>query len=367
MKFNVRDEVLRIQAYVAGKPISEVKRELGLEKVVKLASNENPLGCSPKVKDTLRNVVEETFLYPDANNFDLKRTLSKYLGINEREIFCGAGSDSLIRVICNTLINSEDENIIGEITFPRYETNIELMGGKVIKVPMKEMKLDLEGMVNEITPKTKTIWFCNPNNPTGSTFGASEIKELLNKIPKSVYVIMDEAYVEYVSREDYPNSIELLKEYENIIILRTFSKAYGLASLRVGYGIAHEELVEYFNRVVNSFDVNLYAQAAAVEALNDIEFLSYVKLFNKNQREYLEKEFGKMGLDYVKSDANFIMVNVKCDDKKFFNYLLQNGYIIRPGYLLGCPEWMRISIGKENENKELIKLMKKYLNENIGK
>ncbi|EGT3614701.1 histidinol-phosphate transaminase [Clostridium perfringens] len=361
MRFKVREEVLRIEKYVAGKPISEVKRELGLEKVVKLASNENPLGCSPKVKEALRNLVEETFLYPDANNFELKKSLAKCLGVNESQIFCGAGSDSLIKVLCSTLINPGDENIIGEITFPRYETNIELMGGNVIKVPMKDMKLDLEGMVNKVTSKTKTIWFCNPNNPTGSSFGINDIRKLLNKIPRSVYIIMDEAYVEYVSRDDYPNSLELLKEYENIIILRTFSKAYGLASLRVGYGVAREELVDYFNRVVNSFDVNLYAQVAAVEALKDREFLDTVKKFNKKQRDYLEQEFDNMGLKYVKSDANFIMVNVKCDDKNFFNYLLQNGYIIRPGYLLGCPEWMRISIGKEEENRELISLMKNYL------
>lgn len=365
MSFKVRDEVLRIEKYVAGKPISEVKRELGLEKVVKMASNENPLGCSPKVKTALIELVEETFLYPDANNFELKNILAKKLGVKENQVFCGAGSDSLIRVLCNTLINQGDENIIGEITFPRYETNIELMGGKVIKVPMKNMKLDLEEMVSKITDKTKTIWFCNPNNPTGSTFGINDIRGLLKMIPTSVYIIMDEAYVEYVSRADYPDSLELLKEYENIIILRTFSKAYGLASLRVGYGIAREELVDYFNRVVNSFDVNLYAQVGAVAALKDNEFLDKVKIFNREQREYMENAFKDMRLEYVKSDANFIMVNVKCDDKKFFNYLLQNGYIIRPGYLLGCPGWMRISIGKEEENKELIKLMKVYLGNNL--
>lgn len=365
MKFKVRDEVLRIEKYVAGKPVSEVKRELGLEKVVKLASNENPLGCSPKVKEGLKKLVDETFLYPDANSFELKSLLAENLGVSENQIFCGAGSDSLIKVICNTLINPEEENIVGEVTFPRYETNIELMGGKVIKIPLKDMKLDLEEMVNAITPNTRTIWFCNPNNPTGNSFGIEDIKELLDRIPKSVYIIMDEAYVDYVSREDYPDSIELLNKYENLIVLRTFSKAYGLASLRVGYGVARKELVDYFNRVVNSFDVNLYAQVAAVEALKDKEFLEVVKDFNKKQRDYLEQEFENMGLKYVKSDANFILVNVKCDDKKFFNYLLQNGYIIRPGYLLGYPQWMRISIGKEYENKELIRLMKSYLEENL--
>lgn len=361
MNFRVRDEVLKLKNYVVGKTVSEVKREFNLESVFKMSFNENPLGCSPKVKEVIRNSGDEIFLYPDANSFDLRKVLSEKLGVNQNQVFCGAGSDSLIRVICNTLINHGDENIIGEITYPRYETNIELMGGKVIKIPMKDMKLDLEEMVNSITDKTKTIWICNPNNPTGSALGINNIKELLKRVPSSVYIIMDEAYLEYVSREDFPDSLELLKEYENMIIIRTFSKAYGLASLRVGYGIARKELVDYFNRVMSSFEVNFYAQVGAIAALKDKEFLEKVKRFNKEQRDYMENAFEDMGLEYVKSDANFIMVNIKCDDKSFFYYLLQNGYIVRPGYLLDCPGWMRISIGREKENKKLLKVMKNYL------
>lgn len=362
MDYKVREEVLRIEKYVAGKPISEVKRELGLEKVVKLASNENPLGCSPKAKEALRNLVDETYLYPDAVSFELKSEIGKYLGVRPDQIFCGAGSDSLIRVLCNTLLERDDESIVADITFPRYETNTVLMGAKCVKIPMKNLGLDIEAMVDAITPKTKIIWFCNPNNPTGTIFTEQDLMNVLDRIPKNVYIVMDEAYCEYVTSEEYPDSLKLLDKYPNMIILRTFSKAYGLASLRIGYGIASEELAEYFNRVVNSFDTNLYAQVAAVEAVKDVEFLNRVKEVNATQREFMTNEFKEMGLEVVESQANFIMVNVNCDDKPLFDFLLRNGYIVRPGFLLGTPEYLRISMGKEEENKEVVELIKRYLN-----
>ncbi|MGL5243761.1 MAG: pyridoxal phosphate-dependent aminotransferase, partial [Sarcina sp.] len=240
-------------------------------------------------------------------------------------------------------------------------TNINLMGAKCVKVPLNNLALDLDRMVNAITEKTKVIWFCNPNNPTGTIFTKEELLKVIDKIPKDVYIVMDEAYIEYVTDEKYPNSISLLDKYNNLIILRTFSKAYGLASLRIGYGIANEILVEYFNRVVNSFDTNLYAQVAAIEAIKDEQFINSVKKFNYTQRKLFINEFEKIGLNCVKSQANFIMVNVQCDDKKLFEYLLKRGYIIRPGYLLNTPGYLRISIGKEEENKKLIELIKGYL------
>ncbi|MPQ42693.1 histidinol-phosphate transaminase [Clostridium tarantellae] len=361
MVYGVREEILKIEKYVAGKSITEVKRELGLDNIVKMASNENPLGCSKKVKDALKALVKDTYLYPDSASYELKNLLGNKLNVKSKQIFCGAGSDSLIRVICNTLLDKDDESIVADITFPRYETNINLMGAKCIKIPVKNFIFNLEEMVNAITKKTKIIWFCNPNNPTGTIFTKYELKKVLDKIPKNVFVVIDEAYVEYVTDENYPDSLSLLKKYSNIIILRTFSKAYGLAALRIGYGIANEELVEYFNRVINSFDTNLYAQVAAIEAIKDEDFLSLVKQFNEEQRNFMYKEFDKLGLSYIKSQANFIMVKVNCDDKDLFNYLLKRGYIIRPGYLLGVPGYLRISIGKENENRQLVNLIKEYL------
>ena len=358
MEYKVRKEVKNLEKYVAGKPIDEVKREYGIDHVVKLASNENPLGTSERVKKLMANLVNELNMYPDASSFDFKEALSKKLNIDKNMIFCGAGSDSLINVICEVFLDKEDESIMAEITFPRYESNTKLMGAKAIKIPLKNYGLDLEAMVEAITEKTKIIWLCNPNNPTGGIFTREELDRVLNRIPKDVIIVMDEAYGEYVTSKDYPDSLELIKSYPNMIILKTLSKAYGLAALRFGYGIANEEIVDYMNRVINSFDVNLFAQKAATVAIEDYEFIDKVKTFNEEQRELLALEFEKMGLKYIKSEANFIMVNVNGDDRPIHEYLLRHGYIIRPGYLLDMPGWLRVSLGTKEQNIEFCKLLR---------
>lgn len=361
MGYAIRAEVLDLGVYKAGKPIDEVKRELGLEEVIKLASNENPLGCSPKVKEALNDIINETHMYPDASNFELKEAISKKLGVSPEQVFCGTGSDSLIRVICNTFINPGDESIMAEITFPRYEASVKLMGGKVISIPMKDNGLDIEAMVDAITERTKIIWFCNPNNPTGTIFTKQELDKVLGKIPPNVVIIMDEAYIEYVTDKNFPNSLELLPKYPNMVVLRTFSKAYGLASLRCGYGIVHKELGEYFNRIIGPFDVNLFAQKAAIAALEDEAFLNLVFETNLKGREYLYDELDKMKLPYAKTNANFIMMNTLVDDKIVFDRLLKAGIIVRPGHLLGMPGWMRVTIGTEVQNHKFIKALKEIL------
>lgn len=363
MGFLVRNEVLGLEKYVAGKPISEVKRELGLSEVIKLASNENPLGCSPKAKEALREAIEEACLYPDASNYELKNTIAKKLGIKAGQIFCGTGSDLLIRVICSTFINPGDESIMAEVTFSRYDAGTKLMGGKSVIVPMKNHGLDIEKMVDSINEKTKIIWFCNPNNPTGTIFTKQELDKVLCRIPENVVIVMDEAYIEYVTDENYPDSLELLNSYPNMIILRTFSKAYGLASLRCGYGIANEELVQYFNAVIGPFDVNLFAQKAAVAALEDEEYLAIVKKSNNEGKEYLYRELKKLGVDYIETNTNFIMLSSRIDDRLVFNSLLKKGIIIRPGFLLGMPGWMRVTIGTMEQNKAFVKAFYEVLME----
>ncbi|MDV4152580.1 histidinol-phosphate transaminase [Clostridium sp. AL.422] len=358
MEYKIREEVKGLEKYVAGKPIDEVKREYGIDKVVKLASNENPLGTSEKVKSIMIDLINEMNMYPDASSFDFKEALSKKIGVNKNMIFCGAGSDSLINVICEVFLDKDDESIMAEITFPRYESNTKLMGAKAIKVPLRNNGLDLVAMVDAINNKTKIIWLCNPNNPTGGIFTKDQLGMVLDRIPKDVIIVMDEAYGEYVTSEDYPDSLELIKSYPNMIILKTLSKAYGLASLRFGYGIANEKIVDYMNRVINSFDVNLFAQKAAVVAIEDEEFIDKVRFFNEQQRKSLFSEFEKMGLKYIESEANFIMVNVKGDDKPIHEYLLRHGYIIRPGYLLDMPGWIRVSLGTEDQNIEFCKLLR---------
>lgn len=363
LDYKVRGEVKKLERYVAGKPIDEVKRELGISKVVKLASNENPYGCSTMVTEAIKDLLTEVNMYPDSSSYEFKDYLSNKLNITKDMIFCGAGSDSLINVLCSTILDKGDESIMAEITFPRYESNTLLMGAIPVKVPMKNNGLDIEAMVEKITDKTKVIWFCNPNNPTGGIFTAKEFEAVIDKIPSEVFVVMDEAYCEYVTSEEYPNSLELLKKYPNIIILRTFSKAYGLASLRFGYGIAREEFVDYINRVINPFDSNLFAQKAAVAALKDEEFLNGVRESNEIEREYLSLQFEKMGLEYIQSHTNFIMVNVNGDDKPIHEYLLKQGYIIRPGFLLDMPGWIRVSLGTKEQNREFCELLSEAIEE----
>ena len=358
MKRAIRKEIKILAPYIAGKPIDEVKREYGIDRVVKLASNENPYGASPKALNAINEILNDTGLYPDASSYDLKKAIANKFNVKEDMVFCGAGSDSLIKDICLTMLDKGDESIMGDITFPRYESNTILMGGTPILVPLKKGKLDIEAMVNKITDKTKVIWFCNPNNPTGTIFTEKEFESIINKIPSHIMIVMDEAYEEFVSREDFPNTLELMKKYDNIVLLKTFSKAYGLASLRIGYGIANEEFVSYINRVINAFDCNLYAQKACVISINDNEHTDFVIRENSIQREYLKSEFDNMGLKYLESQANFIMVDVNGDDKVIHEYLLSKGFIIRPGFLLNMPGFIRVSIGKEKDNREFVSLLK---------
>ncbi|MGL4989568.1 MAG: histidinol-phosphate transaminase [Sarcina sp.] len=355
----IRNEVEKVSKYIAGKPISDVKRELGLDKVTKMASNENPLGCSKQVQIEMSKILNQTFLYPDAGNHDLIQSLSKHLNVDKDEIVLGAGSSSIIKAICLTLLDKGDECIMPELTFPLYENYTNLMGGKSVKIPLKDMKLDIERMIRAISIKTKIIWFCNPNNPTGTFFTSEEFEGIMERIPQDVLVVMDEAYIEYVNSENKINSIELFKKYQNFMFIRTFSKAYGLAGLRVGYGVANNKLVGYLNRVITPFEINSYSGVAAMAALNDTTFIKQVNKFNKEQKEFLYKSFDKLGYEYVKSEANFILLKVN-NDKNISKYLLENGFIIRSGYLLGCEGYIRISIGNEIENKEFIDILSNY-------
>jgi histidinol-phosphate aminotransferase len=237
MNVQIRKEVLSLNPYPAGKPISEVKREYGLDEIIKLASNENPLGCSPRAMEAASKMSGKLNLYPDASVYELKSAIAGRWGVEPGQIFCGTGTDLLLRVICMTVLNSGDESIMGEVTFSRYDDAVKLMGGKPVHVPMKNHALDAEAMVNAITPCTKIIWFCNPNNPTGTMLTRKEIEGALEGIPENILIVMDEAYYEYVTSPEYPDSLSYLKDYPNLVVLRTFSKAYGLAGLRVGYGI----------------------------------------------------------------------------------------------------------------------------------
>jgi histidinol-phosphate aminotransferase len=299
--------------------------------------------------------------YPDASVYGLKHALSELMGVQYDQIFCGTGTDLLIRVICMTVLSPGDESIMGEVTFSRYDDGVKLMGGKSVRIPMKSWGLDIEGMVNAITPKTKIIWFCNPNNPTGTAFTQRDIEGVLDRIPPNVLVVMDEAYGEYVTSDDFPDTLSCLNKYPNMVLLKTLSKAYGLAGLRIGYGICSRDLARHFNSVIGPFDVNLPAQVAAVSALKDREFIKRTYEHNRQGKEYLYSRFTAMGLPYIKSEANFIAVNVMTDDNIVFQKLLKKGVIVKSGSSLGMPGYLRVSIGTMEHNKKFIEALEDIL------
>ncbi|MGE4282371.1 MAG: histidinol-phosphate transaminase [Clostridia bacterium] len=351
-----------IAPYVPGKPIEEVQQELGLEKVIKLASNENPLGCSAKAKEAMIEIMERPGLYPDANCTELRNLLAEKLKLKPEQFFFGAGSDGIIEMIPSAFINPGDECIMAFPSFQLYETNTILAGGICVKVPLdKNYCFDLDAMAEKITDKTKLIWLCNPNNPTGTMYTQSQQNAFLEKVPANVIVVLDEAYYEYVTQPDYPESLNLLNKYSNVIILRTFSKIYGLASARVGYAISNTEIIGYLERVRSPFNVSSYAQAAASASLRDDRFKELSFSTNKENKEYLYDALTQLGLSYLSSETNFIMVDVRQNSEKIFQALLHKGIIIRPGHLYGMDTWLRVTIGLREECEEFIEALKVVL------
>lgn len=358
LSISFREEIKDLQAYKPGKPIEDVKREYGLNKVVKLASNENPLGCSPKVKDVIAKALDNLAIYPDGNATQLKEKLASKLGVDVTEILPSSGSDEMIDMISKAYINKNDEIIMADITFPRYIQTTKMMGGTPVIVPLKNFTFDLDGIVEKITNKTKIIWICNPNNPTGTMITEKEFVDFLDKVPSNVLVVSDEAYREYVTREDYPHdTIKLLKKYSNLLIMRTFSKAYGLAGIRVAYTIGDKEILESINKIRGPFNVNSLAQIAAITAIDDQDFLKKSYDCNLEGKNYLYDEFKKINLEYVPSETNHIFVNVEKNGQEVFVEMQKRGVIIRP---MGG-NYIRVSIGTMEENKLFIEKLHEVL------
>lgn len=358
MSIQFRPEIKDLVPYKPGKPIEDVKREYGLTEVIKLASNENPLGCSPKVTEAIIKSLEEINLYPDGNATDLKVAIAKKFGLSSGQVLPSSGSDEMVDIISKTFINPGDEVILADVTFPRYLSTAIMMGATPVVVPLKDFTYDVEGIQKSITDKTKLIWLCNPNNPTGTMFTEKTLLDFLDAVPKNIVVIYDEAYREYVTREDYPHdSTTLLAKYPNVIIMRTFSKAYGLAALRVGYTLASEEIINNLNKVRGPFNVNTAAQVAAIAALEDDVFLQESFDVNKEGKEYLYKVFEEMGLWYAPSETNHIFMDVKKDCQEIFTALQKRGMIIRP--MFGT--FIRVSIGTMEQNQRFVELLKEVL------
>jgi len=336
-----------MRPYVPGRPIDDVKREYGLSEVIKLASNENPYGCSPKAKQAVIDSMsgEAGALYPDGACTALRVALAAKYNVAPERIVFGCGTDEIIAMIGKVFVNPGDECISAAVSFSQYAASVISMGGTMVYSPMKNHGFDLADILTKITDKTKVIFVANPNNPTGTTHSAAEQAAFMEKVPANILVAFDEAYSEFADAPDYPDTVAVLDKYPNILYMKTFSKAYGLASLRVGYAIGQPDVIELFEKIRGPFNVSVQAQAAAAAALADSEFLAETVQNNAAVRAYLCAECDKLGLSYIPSQANFVMVDIKKDSAQAFSDLMKKGYIIRPGVAFGMPTFLRISLG----------------------
>jgi histidinol-phosphate aminotransferase len=356
-----RKGILDLKPYSPGKPIEEVQRELGLKDLVKLASNENSIGPSPEAARAIEAELGNIFRYPDPPCTLLKSALAKRLGVTEEMITLANGSDNIIHMIGAAFIDEGDEVIMAEPTFSIYESVTLIMGGRPISVQLKDDTHDVEEMSQRIGPKTKLVFLCNPNNPTGTLIPKDALRRFLASLPGRIIVILDEAYFDFVSEKDYPDGISLLGGDCNLIALRTFSKFYGLAGLRIGFAVSEGGIIGVMERVREPFPVNRFAQAAALAALRDEKHVKRVLRTNKEGKTFLYGEFERLGLDYVPTQANFIFVDFKRDSRKIYDTLLKEGVIIRPGFIWDYPTSARITIGTMAENRRFIEKLERVL------
>ncbi|NSW83402.1 MAG: histidinol-phosphate transaminase [Syntrophothermus sp.] len=358
---NARKEIFSLKPYVPGKPIEEVERELGLKDIVKMASNENPLGPSPRAQEAVVNAAKDLNLYPDGNCFYLKEKLAEKFDRSQDCFMIGNGSDELLRLITETFVQPSDEVIYGDPSFSEYEFMTCVMGGKVKPVRLANFTYDLQAMKAAVTENTKIIYVCNPNNPTGTVVTREQLEKFMESLDEDILVVFDEAYYEYVDDPEFQSGLEYLDRGYNVIVLRTFSKIYGLAGLRIGYGISTPEIVAAVNRVREPFNVNLVAQKAAVAALEDEEHLTRSREINRQGKEYLYRELQAMGLRYVPTQANFIFLDTGQDCRQVFQQLLRQGVIVRTGDIFGYPTYIRVTVGTDEQNLRFISSLKRVL------
>ncbi|MBO8170110.1 MAG: histidinol-phosphate transaminase [Thermoanaerobacteraceae bacterium] len=358
----VRQNLATMKPYVPGKPIEEVERELGIKNVIKLASNENPLGPSPKAVEAMRDAAAEVHIYPDGNCFYLKQALAEKWDVSLDNLMIGNGSDELLKLIAETFLHPGDQVVMAEPTFSEYTFAAKLMNAECVYVPLKEFAYDLPAMAEKVTDRTKLLFICNPNNPTGTVVSRKEVEELLAGIPEHVMVIFDEAYYEYVRDLDYPDTLRYVKEgRKNVIVLRTFSKIYGLAGLRVGYGFAHPDVVSWINRTREPFNVNSMAQVAAYASLKDADHVEKSVALNEEGKAQLYAGFEERGMSYVPTQANFIFVNVGVSSKELFPLMLREGVIVRTGDIFGLDDYIRLTVGTRKENERFFAALDKCL------
>src|SRR5437773_2375870 len=349
-----------LPVYEPGKPIEETARELGAQphEIIKLASNENPLGPSPKALAAMRAALDSAHLYPDGGGFYLREALAKKLGFTRDHLILGAGSNEIIEFLGHAFLDRGDEIVTSKHAFVVYKLVAAVFGARTIEVPSPDLRHDLDGMVAAITPKTRLIFIANPNNPTGTLAGQDEIDRFMERVPENVVVVFDEAYYEYL--DDPPDTLRFVRAGRNVVVLRTFSKIHGLASLRIGYGIARPELIEVLQKTRQPFNVNGIAQTAALAALADDEHRRETKRITDRGRAYLQDQFRTMDLPFVRSAANFVLVKVG-DGVNTFRKMLERQIIVRALKGYNLPEWIRISVGTMEQNRRCIAVLREVL------
>lgn len=355
--------VRALRPYEPGKPIDELERELGISNIVKLASNENPLGPGERAVVAIRGEVEQMHLYPDGNAFNLKRALSRKLHVAPEQLTIGNGSSDILDFVVRAFVTTEHEVMFSEHAFALYPILTRIVNAKPVQVNARDWGHDLEAMAAAVSDNTRVIFIANPNNPTGTWLKQKDLREFMIAIPDNVLVVLDEAYCEYVTEPDYANGIELLTGFDNLVVTRTFSKVHGLAGLRVGYGVSHPQLADYLNRVRPPFNANSLALVAAEAALTDRRHLDASIELNTRGMQQLEAAFRVLNLEYIRSVGNFVSVKMPVNGKVVFDALLQAGVIVRPVDNYGMPDYLRITVGTEAENNKFINALESVLAE----
>lgn len=356
----VPEWILSLTPYQPGKPIEEVEREYGITDSIKIASNENPLGPSPKAVEAIAAALPDLNLYPDGDAFYLKKRLAEKLGLDRSRLILGNGSNELIEMIARTFVRVGESIVVGEHAFAIYHLVNKAAGGRTIAVPHTGFRFDLAAMAEAVTADTRIVFLDNPNNPTGTMYTRDEWEAFLERVPSDVLIVVDEAYFEFVDDPDYPNSLEYHSDRRLIVTLRTFSKICGLAGLRVGYGVASPQLIDALNRIRQPFNVNSLAQVGALAALDDEAHIRRTQDNNRNGLAYLRAELDRLGVEYAPSWANFLLVNIGAGVSQ---QLLPAGIIVRPMEGYGYPGYARVSVGTPSENERFIEALERIVKE----
>lgn len=357
-----RPAVSTLVEYVAGKTVEEVQRELGLDEVVKLSSNENPLGPSPRVLEAVTAALPRLAMYPEKSFLDLKSTLAAANGVAAENICVGHGSETIIQLIPQLCVCPGDEVVLAAATYCRYEEASKLMDARLVRVPLRALRHDLAAMAAAVTERTRIVWVCNPNNPTGTFVTHDEVRAFVEAVPPTVFVVFDQAYCEFADDPDYPDALDFLKAgHDNVIVLRTFSKAHGLAGLRLGYGLAAAPVRRLLDTIKEPFNLNRLSAVAGPAALSDEAWIRHSIEQNRRGRDFLTAELATLGLDPVPSQTNFVFVDTGRDADDLFERLLRRGVIVRPAAGWGYPTHMRVTVGTPEQNQRFLEALKAEL------